>query len=52
VLQTQSIGESLWNLVRDLHKNELFSNYFLVGGTALLQIGHRVSNDIDANNYK
>jgi predicted nucleotidyltransferase component of viral defense system len=48
MLQTQSIGKPLWNLLRDLQKNELFKNYFLVGGTALsLQLGHRISNDID-----
>jgi len=48
VLQTQSVGESLWNTLKRLQTNELFENYFLVGGTALsLQLGHRVSNDID-----
>jgi predicted nucleotidyltransferase component of viral defense system len=48
MLQTQSVGKPLWNLLRDLQKNELFKNYFLVGGTALsLQFGHRISNDID-----
>jgi len=48
VLQTQSVGKPLWNLLRDLQKNELFKDYFLVGGTALsLQLGHRISNDID-----
>jgi hypothetical protein len=48
MLQTQSVGKSLWNLLRDLQKNEIFMNYFLVGGTALsLQLGHRMSNDID-----
>jgi hypothetical protein len=48
MLQTQSVGKPLWNLLRDLQKNELFKSYFLVGGTALsLQLGHRISNDID-----
>jgi predicted nucleotidyltransferase component of viral defense system len=48
MLQTQSVGKPLWNLLRDLQKKELFKNYFLVGGTALsLQFGHRISNDID-----
>jgi predicted nucleic acid-binding protein len=48
MLQTQSVGKPLWNLLKDLQKNELFKNYFLVGGTALsLQLGHRLSNDID-----
>jgi hypothetical protein len=31
-----------------LQNSEVFDNYFLVGGTALsLQIGHRISDDID-----
>jgi hypothetical protein len=48
VLQTQSVGNPLWNLLKDLQKNDTFKNYFLVGGTALsLQLGHRISNDID-----
>jgi predicted nucleic acid-binding protein len=48
MLQTQSVGKPLWNLIKDLQKNELFKSYFLVGGTALsLQLGHRISNDID-----
>jgi hypothetical protein len=48
VLQTQSIGKPLWDLLKYLQKEETFSNYFLVGGTALaLQLGHRISNDID-----
>lgn len=48
MLQTQSVGKPLWNLLIDLQRRELFKNYFLVGGTALsLQLGHRTSNDID-----
>jgi predicted nucleotidyltransferase component of viral defense system len=48
MLQTQSVGKPLWNLLIELQKKELFKNYFLVGGTALsLQLGHRMSNDID-----
>jgi hypothetical protein len=48
VLQTQSIGKPLWDLLKHLQKEETFSNYFLVGGTALaLQLGHRISNDIN-----
>jgi predicted nucleotidyltransferase component of viral defense system len=48
LLQTQSIGKPLWDLLKHLQKEETFSNYFLVGGTALaLQLGHRISNDID-----
>jgi hypothetical protein len=48
VLQTQSVGKPLWNVLKALQEKELFKNYFLVGGTALsLQLGHRISNDID-----
>jgi len=48
VLQTQSIGKPLWDLLKQLQKEEVFLDYFLVGGTALaLQLGHRISNDID-----
>jgi hypothetical protein len=48
MLYIQSVGKPLWNLLRDLQKSETFKNYFLVGGTALsLQLGHRISNDID-----
>ena len=48
MLQTQSVEKSLWNLLKDLQKKEIFNNYFLVGGTALsLQLGHRISYDID-----
>jgi len=48
MLQIQSVEKPLWNLLRDLQEKELFKDYFLVGGTALsLQLGHRISNDID-----
>jgi len=48
MLQTQSVGKPLWDILNILQQKELFKNYFLVGGTALsLQLGHRISNDID-----
>jgi hypothetical protein len=48
VLQTQSVGKPLWDILKALQEKDLFKNYFLVGGTALsLQLGHRISNDID-----
>jgi len=48
MLQTQSVEKSLWNLLKDLQGKEVLRSYFLVGGTALsLQLGHRVSQDID-----
>jgi len=34
--------------LKELQGSKIFNNYFLVGGTALsLQLGHRVSDDID-----
>jgi len=48
MLQKKSVRESLWNLLKELQHSKVFNNYFLVGGTALsLQLGHRVSDDID-----
>jgi len=48
MLQTNSVSESLLDTLLELNKSVLFKNYFLVGDTALsLQIGHRVSEDID-----
>jgi hypothetical protein len=48
MLQTNSVSESLLDTLLELNKSVLFKNYFLVGGTALaLQIGHRISEDID-----
>ena len=48
MLQKESVGEPLWNILTDLQKDKIFEKYFLVGGTALsLQLGHRISYDID-----
>ena len=48
MLQTQTVVPDLMELLRKLMKVEQFSNFYLVGGTALsLQIGHRNSIDID-----
>ena len=48
MLQTNVVRKSLWDLLRFLQKSNVFENYFLVGGTALsLQLGHRISDDID-----
>ena len=48
MLQEKSVGDSLWNLLKELQGSKVFDDYFLVGGTALsLQIGHRMSDDID-----
>ena len=48
MLQTQSVRKPLWDLLVDLQKKDILQNFFLVGGTALsLQLGHRISDDID-----
>ena len=48
MLQTQTVKPELLELLEDLMKIEEFQNLRLVGGTSLaLQIGHRVSIDID-----
>lgn len=48
MLQTQTVVPELLELLKKLMKEKSFSNYFLVGWTALsLQIGHRNSIDID-----
>jgi predicted nucleotidyltransferase component of viral defense system len=48
MLQTQSVVPELMELLKKLMAEKLFSNYNLVGGTALaLQLGHRNSVDID-----
>ncbi len=48
MLQTQTVVPDLLELLKKLMKESCFSNYFLVGGTALsLQMGHRNSIDID-----
>lgn len=48
MLQKQSVSPQLFELLENLMKLPEFSNLNLVGGTSLaLQIGHRVSVDID-----
>jgi len=42
------INEFLWECLNTIQADTLFDDYYLVGGTALsLQIGHRISDDID-----
>jgi hypothetical protein len=42
------ITNFLWNRLRTILNDTLFFEYYLAGGTALsLQIGHRISDDID-----
>lgn len=48
MLQTQAVEPALLELLKKLMEIDLFSPYYLVGGTALaLQLGHRKSIDID-----
>lgn len=48
MLQTQTVVPQLMELLEKIMSEEMFSEYYLVGGTALaLQLGHRNSIDID-----
>ena len=48
MLQTQTVSPELLELLRQIMESEFFSDFILVGGTALaLQIGHRNSVDLD-----
>jgi hypothetical protein len=48
MLQKSTVKRPLWDVLVTLAAEPLFRDFFLVGGTALsLQIGHRVSEDID-----
>ena len=48
MLQKEAVAPELLKMLTDIMKEPLFSNYILAGGTALaLQIGHRMSDDID-----
>ena len=44
----EGVSDYLWNILCKIQNNSLFSDYNLVGGTALsLHIGHRISEDLD-----
>jgi hypothetical protein len=48
MLQSESLDEKTFDLIRRLLEKEYLNEFFLVGGTGLaLQIGHRKSDDID-----
>lgn len=48
MLHEQTVEKSTLELLNSLMSDEFLSNFLLVGGTALaLQIGHRISVDID-----
>lgn len=48
MLYYRTIHPKTLELLREIQKRNLFKGLRLVGGTALaLQIGHRISNDLD-----
>lgn len=48
MLRKETVSESTLELLIKLMREDFLKNFFLVGGTALaLQIGHRISIDID-----
>lgn len=52
-IHREVISSEAFNLLKDILSNKNFSNFYLVGGTALaLQIGHRKSHDLDLFSQK
>ncbi len=48
MLRKETVSSATLDLLKTLIKDDLLQDFFLVGGTALaLQIGHRISIDID-----
>lgn len=48
MLHTETVSPELLDLIRKLCNEPLLKDFYLVGGTALsLQMGHRISTDID-----
>ena len=48
MLHTQAVSKELLELLNKVVKSEALADFYLVGGTALaLQIGHRLSADLD-----
>lgn len=48
MLHTQAVSKELLELLNKVVKSEVLADFYLVGGTALaLQIGHRLSVDLD-----
>ena len=53
MLQTQTIQPKLLELLNKIMSTDVFNDFNLVGGTSLaLQLGHRISVDIDASKCK
>ena len=48
-----TVNKRLLNILRKINNDNFFKDYYLVGGTALsLQIGHRISEDLDFFSFK
>lgn len=48
MLHKETISNKTYALLKSLMEDESFKDFFLVGGTAIaLQIGHRISEDLD-----
>lgn len=48
MLYKETVESGTFQIIVDLQKKEYLHNFFLAGGTALsLQLGHRISDDID-----
>jgi len=48
MLRKETVSESTLALLKTLMHDDALKDFFLVGGTALaLQIGHRISIDLD-----
>nr|WP_315167155.1 nucleotidyl transferase AbiEii/AbiGii toxin family protein [uncultured Flavobacterium sp.] len=48
MLYKETVSQEMWELLQKLMKDEMLKDFYLVGGTSLsLQIGHRLSIDID-----
>ena len=52
-LFSSTLPRRSYELLEDLMTNKALNNFYLVGGTALsLQIGHRISVDLDLLNWE
>jgi hypothetical protein len=48
MLHTEAVSDNTLGLIKKIQSDPFFEGFMLVGGTALaLQIGHRISDDID-----
>lgn len=53
MLQTNTVYPGTLDVLKKIMQSDIFSSFTLVGGTALsLQIGHRISEDLDLFSYE